>query len=47
MRKVVIWLAVVLTIVMVFSTWTITDRSYRNFLYGENLSPDEVLLFCF
>ena len=36
---------IVLTLVMVFSTWTITDRSYSNFLYGENLTPDEVLLF--
>ena len=32
-----------LTFVMVFSTWTITDRSYRSFLSGDNLTPDEVL----
>ena len=37
--------AVVLTVVMVFSTWTITDRSYFNFQDGDNLTPDEVLLF--
>ena len=30
---------------MVFSTWTITDRSYFNFQDGDNLTPDEVLLF--
>ena len=34
-----------LTIVMVFSTWTITDRSYLNILDNDNLTPDEVLLF--
>ena len=39
--------AVVLTFVMVFSTWTITDRSFRNFLDGDNLTSDEVILFCF
>ena len=39
-------LAVVLTLVMVFSTWTITDRSYCNFMYGDNLTADEVSLFC-
>ena len=38
--------AVVLTVVMVFSTWTITDRSYRNFRDNDNLTPDEVLLLC-
>ena len=30
---------------MVFSTWTITDRSYLNFLDNDNLTTDEVLLF--
>ena len=38
--------AVVLTLVMAFSTWTITDRSYCNFLYGDNITADEVSLFC-
>ena len=33
--------AVVLTVIMVFSTWTITDRSYLNFLDNDNLTPDE------
>jgi len=37
--------AVVLSVIMVFSTWTITDRSYLNFLDNDNLTPDEVLLF--
>ena len=30
-----------LTLVMAFSTWTITDRSYLNFLDNDNLTPDE------
>ena len=33
--------AVVLSVIMVFSTWTITDRSYLNFLDNDNLTPDE------
>ena len=38
--------AVVLRVVMVFLIWPFTDRSYSNFLGGDNLTPDEVLLFC-
>ena len=30
-----------LSVIMVFSTWTITDRSYLNFLDNDNLTPDE------
>ena len=37
--------AVVLSAIMVFSTWTITDRSYLNIVDNDNLTPDEVLLF--
>ena len=37
--------AVVLSVIMVFSTWTITDRSYLNIVDNNNLTPNEVLLF--
>ena len=36
--------AEVLTFVMTFSTWTVHDRGYRNFLYGDTLTPEEVLV---
>ena len=37
--------AEVLTFVMTIATWTVDDRGYSNFLYGDTLSPDEVLVF--
>ena len=37
--------AEVLTFVMTITTWTVHDRGYNNFLYGDTLSPDEVLVF--
>ena len=33
-----------LTFGMTFSTWTIHDRGYCNFLYGDALTPEEVLV---